>query len=343
MNNPYGYLKKYEGQNFNYKKEFCPLLQIEYKKNGAKTRQLEQLSQYMELELEYSKITIIKIYGEDELKLIEKRGKYLTHIENFLILLLSEQVKHGYDYSVLTNRNILEMATMVNDNYFRGMGNILPFVDNFDIKMNKNDAELLGYIPEYYQLQKVDADSRLFFSASYRLLKRIVSDCLKNIKNKDLIDYHKTFVCYKLYRTQFGYKTEVVECDNKMIDRIISVRYNSVKEFNELGKNKNGKQEFFLKNADSTYMLYQKQKKQFKDILKYNFQQEFKEEGYTNFSRAWKINLANKEIFQEELNKRHFDEMKLNKNIVDKLIKANDLSSIPEKERNVFVGLFIKK
>ncbi len=221
--------------------------------------------------------------------------------------------------------------------------NILPFVDSFDIKINKNDIELLGYIPEYYKLQKVDKDSRLFFSASYRLLKRIISDCLKNIKNKDLIDYHKTFVCYKMYKNQFGYKTDIIECDDKMIDRIISVRHESVKEFNELNKDENGQQKFFLKNADSTYMLYQKQKQQFKKILKYNFQQEFKKEGYTNFSRAWKINLANKNIFQEELNKRHFDEIKLNKNIVDKLLKANDLSTIPEKERNTFISLFIKK
>ena len=234
MNNPYEYLKEYEGKKLNYKKEFCPLVEIEYKKAGAKTRQFEQLSQYMELEIDYSNIIIVKVYDENEMNLIEKRGKYLTHIENFLVLLLSEQVKNGYDYSILTNRNILEMATMVNDNYFRGMGNILPFVDSFDIKINKNDIELLGYIPEYYKLQKVDKDSRLFFSASYRLLKRIISDCLKNIKNKDLIDYHKTFVCYKMYKNQFGYKTDIIECDDKMIDRIISVRHESVKEFNEL-------------------------------------------------------------------------------------------------------------
>jgi hypothetical protein len=125
-----------------------------------------------------------------------------------------------------------------------------------------------------------------------------------------------------------------------MIDRIVSVRYESVKEFNELHKNDENK--IFLKNADSTYILYQKQKQEFKQILLYNFKKEFKEEGYSNFSRAWKINLANKNIFEEELKKRHFDGMKLNKNIIEKLMSANDLLILPEIERKTFVSTFVQ-
>lgn len=81
MNNPYEYLKEYEGKKLNYKKEFCPLTKIEYKKAGAKTRQFEQLSQYMELEIDYSNIIIVKVYDENEMNLIENK-RYFNSLNN---------------------------------------------------------------------------------------------------------------------------------------------------------------------------------------------------------------------------------------------------------------------
>lgn len=338
MNNPYENLKKYEGKELNYKSEFCPLINQEYKTGKAKLLLLSKLEQYMEIKSEYNKITIVKIYNDDEIDLIEKRGKYLTHIENFLIIYLSQQAIKGNNYCILTNRNILEMATMVNNNYFRGMGNILPFLERFNVYINKKDIDLLGYDEEYYKLQKIDSDSRLFFSASYRLLKRIIYDCLKNIKDKDLIEYNKTFVCYKLYKLETGQTiSETIECTEEMVSRIISVRNLSVKEFNDLHKG-----EYFLKNADSTYVLYPKQKNEFKEILNYNFKEEFAKEGYTNFSRAWKINLGSGVIFKQELENRKFNGYKLNNNIINKLLTSKDLEIIADKEKNNFISVFIK-
>ena len=66
MNNPYGYLKEYEGQEFKYKEELCPLLNIEYKIGKAKDLQLNQLRQYMDIEKINRKIRINKIYEDEQ-------------------------------------------------------------------------------------------------------------------------------------------------------------------------------------------------------------------------------------------------------------------------------------
>lgn len=66
MNNPYEYLKEYEGKEFKYKEELCPLLNIEYKIGKAKDLQLNQLRQYMDIEKVNRKIRINKIYDDEQ-------------------------------------------------------------------------------------------------------------------------------------------------------------------------------------------------------------------------------------------------------------------------------------
>ena len=341
MINPYYNLKEYENNLFAYKEEFCPLFNLEYKVGKAKDLQLNQLGQYMDISKENRKIRLNKIYDDNEIQIIENRGKYLTHIENFLIILLSTQAKKNKKYVVLTNRNILEMAMMVNDNYFKGMWNMFQYADKFDLHINKADKR---DEEEYYEMNEVLDKSNIFFSASYRLFKRIIYDCLTSMEKQSLILKNKTYVCYKPCVNIFGKKdTEVIECNNDMKTRILSVQHASVKEFNELAKDDNGKQKYFLKNVDSTYMLYHRQRQEFKDLLRYNFQQEFKEEGYDNYSRAWKLNLGDSVTFEEELKTRKFDGIKLNHNVREKLNNAKDLRAISDVLRRQFISTFITK
>ena len=90
-------------------------------------------------------------------------------------------------------------------------------------------------------------------------------------------------------------------------------------------------------------MLYHKQRQEFKELLRYNFQQEFKEEGYDNYSRAWKLNLGDSVTFEEELKTRKFDGIKLNHNVREKLNNAKDLRAISDVLRRQFISTFITK
>lgn len=340
MNNPYQHLKKYEGKEFKYKEELCPLLNIEYKVGKAKDLQLNQLRQYMDIEKVNRKIKINKIYEDDEIEIIENRGKYLTHIENFLIILLSKCAMQNYNYVVLTNRDILELTMMVNQNYFKGLWNIYKYIDDFHLDINKDDLDMLG---EYYEETTIINQSNLFFSASYRLFKRIIYDCLVSMEKRNLILKNKTYVCYKNYKEGKAWKSEVFECDDDMIQRILTVQYNAVKEFNELMKEDEFTKKFYLRNADSTYVLPPLQKAEFKRILNYYFKEEFKEEGFSAFSRAWKLNLGNSVVFENELKTRSFNGKKLNQNIINKLMNAKDLRAVTEILRKQFITKFITK
>lgn len=340
MNNPYQHLKEYEGKEFKYKEELCPLLNIEYKVGKAKDLQLNQLKQYMDIEKINRKIRINKIYEDSEIEIIENRGKYLTHIENYLMILLSKYAKMNHEYVILTNRDILELTMMVNKNYFKGMWKIFNYIDCFNLPINEQD------IPEDnkegYILDVIFSQSRIFFSATYRLFKRIIYDCLTSMEKRSLILKNKTFVCYKNYKENKKWYSITYECDDDMIKRILSVQYRAVKEYDEILKEKTEGRKF-LKDIDSTYILNFEEKKEFKSILNSIFQEEFQKEGFTTYSKAWKLNLNESIVFEKELSSRIFNGKQLNNNVINKLMQAKDLEALNEALKEQFIRKFITK
>lgn len=334
MSNPYKHLKYAEGKNYIYKKEFCPLLGIEYKVGKAQRLQLKQIEQYMEIVKNGRNVFIKKIYEKNEIELIENRGKYLTHIENFLVLLLSEFTKNGEKYVIMTNRDILEMATIVNPNYFLGMNNIFKFADNFKIGLNDKDLP-----NETYAIEKIIDESGIFFSASYRLFKRIIYDCLVSMEKRSLILKNKTFVCYRNYKDKDNFwKSERYECSDNDIERILGVQHKTITAFNETIES----EKFYVRDLDSTYALNPYQRHELKKIMNENFREEFKEEGYTACSKAFKLNLSSNVAFEHELETRIFDSKRLNNNIQTKLLEAKDLQAVGETLRKQFINKFIK-
>lgn len=341
MTNPYEWLEDYVNQPLDYKKEFCPLMNMEYEKNCTSKRKkevLKKLNQYMDIQISSRKVLINKIYNEEEITLLENKGKYLTHIENFLMLFLSKEAMKGENNVILTNRNILEMSSMVNPEYFKGMNSMYKYVDLFNIHVNNLDIpnDEMGY----YELEQIYNESHIFFSASYRLFKRLMNDCLTAMEKKSLILKNKTFVCYKTYKIGDCWYSETHICDDAMIQKILTVQYEALKEFNEFLAEKYQDKTHQVKDVDITYFLTFREREELKKIINIKFTEKFKDEGFTGFSKAWELKLANGVCFEKELESRKFDWKRLNNNVMDKLRKSKDLSGILL--NNDFINAFIK-
>jgi len=336
--NPYQKLKQFEGAEITYK-QLCEVLNLEYKTGKAKVLQLKQIKQYVDLIQENRKIFIKKVYQNDnELQIIEHHGKFTTYIENFLISSLYYIKKQeNIDSIFLTNRDILESTYMVNNDYFKGKNCPYLFIDTFALKMNQND------IPnETYLFNKILDESDIFFSSSYRLLKRVIYDSLTSMEKKSLIQKNKSFRLYKNTTNQDGkFISEYKDCDDKDIGRVLNVQHKTIRQFNELAEvDENDKKKYFLKDIRNVNMLFPRQKKEFFQILNYNLCEEFKEEGFNAYSTAWKINLAKLDSFEYEVRKLNY--RNLNQNVQNKLLTAQDLGLIEQALKEQFINTFIK-
>lgn len=339
MRNPYEALKKYEGQYVKYP-QLCEIINEEQKSGGKSKRlHIDRIKQYVDLSQEHGKIYIGRVYDdEEELQIIENYGKFTTHIRQFLINLFYElERKTGQTSVVLSNRDILEMTCMVNSNYFVGKNAPYKYIDTFRISMNKEDMP-----SEQYLMDKVLNESDIFFSSSYRLLKRVVYNSLTSLENASLITKGKTFRLYKNYTDNNGvFRSEQHDCNEQEVSRILSVQHDAIIEFNDETKDiYNGEQKYHLMNIQSVHYLYPNDKKRFYRILNRRIKEEFKEEGWNAYSVAWNINLAQVRSFEYEMAKINYNQ--LNQNVQDKLLTAKDLSIIEDTLKKQFVNTFIK-
>lgn len=320
-------------------KEICKMFGDEEKK-GTKSRtlQLQKWQNKYEIEKNKTFYTVIRELLPEEVKIVTNHGKYLTNFENFLILHLSNEAKQGKKSTVLTNRNILELSSMVNPNYFKGKNAFYNYIEDFDFYIN--DKDLPQGKESFYKQGKITDESYIFFSASLRLLKRIVNNCLDSLEKQSLILKNKTFVCYKNYKENKNWVSEVFECDDDMIQRILTVQNNALEEFNGLMKEKYDDNKHKLKEINVNYYLKSEDRKELYKILNYYFTEEFKEEGFSGYSEAWELKLADRLCFERELESRNFDWRAFNNSIIKKLENTKELSSINLK--NDFISKFIK-
>ena len=333
FNNPYECLKSYIGQEIKYP-DFCKITNLPKLTGKAKTLQLKEVQQYVDLIQQNRKIYIRAIYGASECQIIERQGKFTTYIENFLMNLLKDIPN---DSVILTNREILEMLSMVNKDYFKGKFCPYYYIDKLDIGMNKADCP-----SEEYIFNKALEDSEIFFSSSYRLLKRIIYNSLKSMENKSLIHIEKTYRLYKNYQTPSGaFMSENHDCTPEEIQKILTIQYESIQEFNnQVPRDNQGNPIYFLKGLNYISLLYPQQRQQYFDIVNRKVCEVFKKDGYNAFSNAWKLNLADKSCFDYEIKRLNY--LNLNKNVQQKLLKAKDLEIINKTIKKQFIDLFIK-
>lgn len=335
--NPYNVLKKYEGQYIKYPK-LCEIIGEERKSGRSRTLHLNRIKQYVDLSPENGKVYIGRVYtDDDELKIIENHGKFTTYIRQFLINLFYElEQKTNQTSVVLTNRDILEMTYMVNHNYFIGKNAPYKYLDGFNLQVRKEDMP-----NDQYMVNRILDESDIFFSSSYRLLKRVIYDSLTSLEKASLIHKNKTFRLYRnIVDDNGGFTSTYHDCNEKEISRILSVQHDSVIEFNEILKQRENNNGYHLLNIQNVHYLYPNDKKQFYKIMNRRLKEEFKEEGWNAYSVAWHITLAQPETFEYEINRINYRQ--LNQNVQDKLLTAKDLSLIEDTLRKQFVNTFIR-
>lgn len=336
--NPYICLKKWLNKPLKYV-ELCKIIKEPAKKGKSKQLHVKRIKKYTDIEKTGSKYIIHKVYeNDDEMQIIESQGRFTTYLRRFMINMFCE-LKHEYPDKhtiVLTNRDILEQACMVNQNYFVGKNSSYKFLDFFKVAINKGD------IPnEEYMFDKVYSESEIFFSSSYRLLKRVVYDSLTSMEKSSLLIKNKTFRLYKNYTDEYGkFHSESKNCDRVDESKILSAQHRSIVEFNnDIATDKNGKKKYFLTNIHSVHYLYPRQRKEFYKILNHNIQEAFRDEGWNAYSSAWKLTLADIESFNYEL--QHINYKQLNQNVQDKLMSSKDLQIIENVLREQFISMFI--
>ncbi len=337
MYNPYNILKDYEGQYIKYP-QLCELINEEPKGGKSKSLHLNRIKQYVDLSQEKGRIYIGKVYTDnDELKIIENHGKFTTYIKQFLINLFYELEQKTHQTSVvLTNRDILEMTYMVNHNYFIGKNAPYKYLDGFNITLKRDDMPNDQYI-----VDRILSESDIFFSSSYRLLKRVIYDSLTSLEKASLINKHKTFRLYKNEIDENGkFKSTHHDCNEKEISKILTIQHDSIIEFNEGLKDNPNKSGYHLSNIQSVHYLYPTERKRFYKIMNRRIKEAFKEQGWNAYSVAWHITLAQPQTFEYEINKINYKQ--LNRNVQDKLLTAKDLSLIEDTLRKQFVNTFIR-
>ena len=337
MMNPYNSLKEYEGQYIKYP-QLCDIIKEEQKGGKGKTLHLNRIKQYVDISQENGKIYIGRVYtDDDELQIIENHGKFTTYIRQFLINLFYDlEQKTGQTSVVLTNRDILEMTYMVNNNYFIGKNAPYKYLDGFNLDLKRDDMP-----NDQYVINRILNESDIFFSSSYRLLKRVIYDSLTSLEKSSLIHKNKTFRLYRNIVDDNGkFMSTYHDCNEKEISRILSVQHDAIIEFNEMTRHRKGDVSYHLSNIQSVHYLYPNDRKQFYKIMNRRLKEEFKQEGWNAYSVAWHITLAQPETFEYEINKINYKQ--LNQNVQNKLLTAKDLSLIEDTLRKQFVNTFIR-
>lgn len=342
--NPYEALKPYEGQTLKYR-EVCDIVGESYLNGSKQHNQINKWSKYIDISKQDKGLYLIhRVYtNEDELGILKSYGKYTRYIEQFLIdKFYAIRLNDNSDKIVLTNREILEETSMVNLDYFKGRRDPMPYLQSFTTGLKQSDLP-----NEYFESSYLVETSNLFFSGSYRLLKRIIYDSLKILEKKSLIIPNKTFRLYRNEWVEYGgtkiFKSDYHDCNDDEVARVLKVQHESVSEFNmSVPRDKYGNPKYYLKSITSLHYLYKEQQAQFNEIFKRNLENEFKDEGWNACSVAWSINLAKKESIEYEIKERQ-NYMALNKQVQDKLLTTKELNIITEALRKQFVEVFIKK
>ena len=337
MKNPYDVLKQYEGQYIQYPK-LCEIINEDKRSGRGRNLHINRIKQYVDLSKENGRIYIGKVYtDEDELNIIENHGKFTTYIRQFLINLFYElEQKTNTTSVILTNRDILEMTYMVNHNYFIGKNAPYKYLDGFTLPLRKEDMP-----DDQYVVNRILNESDIFFSSSYRLLKRVIYDSLTSLEKASLIHKHKTFRLYNNMVDENGkFISRYHDCTESEISRILTVQHDAIIEFNDDIKQRQGEGNYHLLNIQSVHYLYPNDRKRFYKIMNRRLKEEFKEEGWNAYSVAWHITLAQPETFEYEINRINYRQ--LNQNVQDKLLTAKDLSLIEDTLRKQFVNTFIR-
>lgn len=308
--------------NKEYKyKELCEVLGEEPKTN--RVDHIKTLRKYYDIKKIRTKYVVLKKYNADELKILSPDGTYVSHLTDYISHYCYQ---HNSDHVVLTAREILEGSGMINgdynNNYWKSHVDdyepqfFMPICDNTD-RMEEEDV---------LRHEIRCKETQLFFRVSYRLLKAVISNALREMREKQIIvnygftedgeDDGKVSMVYYIDKNGFWRKKQASKSEEA---RILDVKRRTMEIFNSKVPVINGKKMYYVDVFERANLLYKKQRDEFYDILDEEFRKEFAAEGYLRLGWAYSFVLAKegREIF--------YHQRALNNKIVKRLNGAKEL------------------
>ena len=185
MNNPYEYLEDYTCKEIPYQ-EFCELTKVEPLLKMQKTRQIKEFGNYMDIETRNGNVLISKIYNKDEMLFIQRNAKFKDYFENLMILWLNEQNGFNIDF---TYSEIEIFFCMVNENYKKYRFDRNGYISDNKLLVKGNMMDFDKGDLQYETYRNVD----LFFNITDRLMKQIIDNVLKSMKDRSLIMYDESY------------------------------------------------------------------------------------------------------------------------------------------------------
>ena len=330
------YFRPYLGETKKYK-DWCDIVKEDSSSGRRRELHIGRWSQFVQFNKnQKGELTPVYLYSDKELKFTEKEGKFYIYIRNYILSFIKDYTGEPLKMSI---SEILQGAYMVNSQYFKGMNHPEKYVDRFELYLNRQDEPEEDYIKNM-----IVANENIFFSATNRLLRRLVSDSIKRMENEHLILADKTFRAYTKTKTNDNktiyIKHEITQDER---ERILAVILKAIAMYNDesdLGNQiSNNKKRKIKSEADLFYLSKKEVRKYFK-IRDEIFQKEFYKEGYTTFFSIWSISLPKSNII--DFNVYQLDYRGLNKNVYAKLKESRDLESINTFLKEQFIDNFIK-
>lgn len=322
MDNIYNYMKPYVRQKISYK-EFCEHVGEKELKNSSKTQQLKRLGNYMDISSSYGNITINKVYNEQEMLLIKRQAKFTEYIEDLIIMYLANNKNKDV---TLTYKEMAEYFCMVNDNYYPVKYNKKPHVKDYKMQtslmyFNQDDAD-----------KQISYNMSLFFNITDKLIKEIIKNSLKSLKQRSLILYHDTF---KLYRKTYieetdSYIVETFICDKQEREKFLDLRKEVMERHN------------IKKLQDIVYLPYADRELYFQD-LKLTLMECDELYNCDMYANAFTIEYAKNGIDYEYKQLISDNKLMLNNNMQFKLLSTKQLDCINNMLRKQFIDKLIER
>lgn len=203
----------------NYK-QLTELLSIKYYAGGnAKKSQLDLLSCYVDYIKKGTKFYIKKVHDEKvSANLLKKRadkiarkndGLYIKYIE---LILLNELSKTNGNTFSLTPKKLYKLLGMANDKYF---------YKNYELGTDQEiEADRIRFVKNQVPLAD-NSDINDFFIRTNDKFRKTLSDSLKSLKSRRLIDYQEQRIIVLLPDTNsYGY-SDIIVADDYQLETIL--------------------------------------------------------------------------------------------------------------------------
>lgn len=326
MNNPYEYLEDYTCKEIPYQ-EFCELTKVEPLLKMQKTRQIKEFGNYMDIETRNGNVLISKIYNQDEVLFVKRNAKFKDYFENLMILWLNEQNGFNIDF---TYSEIEIFFCMVNENYKKYRFDRNGYISDNKLLVKGNMMDFDKGDLQYETYRNVD----LFFNITDRLMKQIIDNVLKSMKDRSLIMYDESYRLYKRVwvKEKNDFRTiPLLDCNDEQRSEITDIKKKAMDKFE------------LKKKQDIIFLGFNKRQKYY-DYINEEIKASPTLGGADSYGKLFKV-IIGKEGMQIESDKidRMFNNKMFNTNLQYKFLTGSELQCVNNILKGIMVSDLISK